>query len=432
MKNNIINAAFQMMIKATKDLVFVKDENLVYVAASMPFVKITGNENMDDVIGKKDEEIFEDKQLAKKYVADDKKLLKNQDDLIDYIEPLPNEENMPRYGSTSKYVLKDNKGNNIGILGITRDITRDYIARQRYQTELKYLFELPKDTFAVSYIDVNKWRIITQRRQSIDGATLQSCLSVEELCDAAVESILDKDSEASRFYRDFSPKSLEQIYSSGRNSLSFEYQRKLTDGTVCWVQNEINFLTDVDSGHLCVMLSAKDIDSLKQEEQMLIEAAKFDGMTMLYNRETTMKYIKEILEEYPDRRHALFMMDVDNFKNLNDTMGHQKGDEFLIMLAKEIHSVFDEKDVVGRIGGDEFFAFVKDASHNDGIEDKAKHLIATIRKVCDKYPIEELSGSIGISVSPNDGSTLDELYAKADTSLYQAKRRGKNQYVFSK
>lgn len=429
-ENNIISVAFQSMLGTTKDLVFVKDINLVYVAASMPFVKMTGKNRLDEVIGKKDEEIFEDKHLAKKYVEDDKKLLKKEENLIDYIEPLTDEEGMPRYGSTSKYVLKNENGDNIGILGITRDITRDYIARQRYQTELRYLFELPEDTYAVSYIDINKWRIITQRRQSIGGGTLQSCLSVEDLCEAAIESILDKDSEVIEFYRNFSPESLQQIYSSGKNSISFEYQRKLNDGTKHWVQNKINFMTDIDSGHLCVMLTAIDIDEEKRAEQMLVEAARFDKMTMLYNRETTMKCIKQILEEKPKDKHALFMIDVDNFKNLNDTLGHQKGDEFLVMLARRIHNIFDEKDVVGRIGGDEFFAFVNDVSPNDNLEDKVRLLISTIRNVCESYPIDGLSGSVGISVSPYNGSTLDELYAKADNALYKAKRRGKNQYVF--
>ncbi len=427
--DSIIKAAFQAMLDDTKAMVFVKDMNLTYVAASMPFVKASGNEWIDDIVGKKDGQIFKDQELAKKYVMDDYKLFTKGKNLTDYIEPLPDEDGRARYASTSKYILKDDDGNNIGVLGVTRDITREYMARQRYQTELQYLFELPDDTYAVSYMDVDDWRIITQRRQDVGNTTLQSCVSVEELCEAALESIVDSNCKAAEFYRSFAQEHLREIYDSGRTGLSFNYQRRLLDGSLHWVHNDVKFLTDVDSGHLCVMLSAKNIDLEKKEEEKLIEAAKRDQMTMLYNRETTMEYIEQCLSEYPQSMHALFMIDVDNFKRLNDTLGHQTGDEFLIDLAREVKGIFRESDIVGRIGGDEFFAFLSKVPDMSVVTKKADELIQTIRIVCKKYPVVELSGSIGISMYPKDGMTVDEMYAKADEALYQAKNRGKNQIV---
>lgn len=430
-QNTLIPAAFQAMLDATNDFVFVKDMNLVYVAASMPFVRMTGKNRLDEVVGKKDGDIFENPALAKKYVLDDYKLFTDGKNLVDYIEPLPEEDGQARYGSTSKYILKDDDGNNIGVLGITRDITRDYIARQRYQTELKYLFELPEDTYAVTYIDVNDWRIITQRRQDISGCTLQACLSVDELCEAERESIVDSNCKAARFYRDFNPTHLHQVYSSGRTGLAFNYQRQLEDGSLYWVHDEVKFLTDVDSGHLCVMLSAKNIDEEKKAEQKLIEDAQRDKMTMLFNRETTMENIQQILTEDSEHLHALFMIDVDNFKGVNDTLGHQTGDEFLIELAKELRGIFRESDVVGRIGGDEFFAFMSKTPDRAIVEKKAEEMIQTIRKVCEKYPVVNLSGSIGVSLYPKHGMTVDELYAQADEALYKAKGQGKNQIVIA-
>ena len=426
-KSILTSAAFQAILNATEDFVFVKDMNLVYVAASMPFVRITGKSDLDEVIGKKDADIFENPMLAKKYVMDDYKLMTSGKNMVNYIEPLPDEIGEARYGSTSKYILKDDNGNNIGILGITKDITTEYFARQRYQTELKYLFELPQNTYAVSYIDVDDWRIITQRRQKIHNVCMQACLSVEELCEAAVESIVDEESKAFLFYKEFQPQKLREIYDSGQTSISFTYQRRLSDWSVHWIHNELKFLMDVDTGHLCVMLSAQDIDEDKKAELKLIDAAKRDQMTKLYNRETTMNYIQQTLQQYPEHMHALYMLDVDNFKSLNDTLGHQTGDEFLVELAKELQASFRETDVVGRIGGDEFFAFMDRIHDQEVVERKAEELIHNIRKVCANYPIVDLSGSIGISLYPKHGMTVDELYAKADAALYQAKRRGKNQ-----
>ncbi len=423
-------AAFQTIIENTKDMMFIKDVHSVYLAASMPFVKMVGKEQVEELWGKTDLELFEDSNLAKRYLADDRKLLAKGQDLIDYIEPITDEDGLARYGSTSKHILRGETGEPIGILGITKDITREYMVRQHYQQELKCLFELPSDTYAVSYIDIDSWRIITQRKNFIHEGTLQTCYSVEELCEAAVESIVDTDCEAYAFYNDFTLERLYQAYESGRTHISFEYQRRLTNDTVRWVHNDLRFLTDVDSGHLCVMLSAKDIDMEKEEEQKLVVAARMDKMTMLLNRETTMEEIRKILKEDSEKTHVLYMLDIDNFKSLNDTLGHMAGDEFLVKLAKSMKKCFRESDIVGRIGGDEFFIFMRNLPTQQIMERKARELLQAIQNVCGEYSKVSLSGSIGISVYPKNGLTLEELYGQADVALYEAKRKGKNQYIF--
>lgn len=428
----LLDTAFYALMSNSKDIIFVKDADLIYRAASMPFVKMTGKESVDEVVGKTDAEIFQDKSLAKRYVSDDKKLIKGGKDLVDYIEPIPEEDGQVRFGSTSKYLLKDENGKLMGIVGVTKDITRDYIARQHYQQELRYLFALPQDTYAVSFIDIDDWRIISQRRQLIAEGTLQECHTVEELIEAALASIVDENSGAYVFYNNFSPSLLKEIYGTGRMHMTFRYQRRVGENMVRWVHNDIRFIVDVDSGHLCAMLSAKDIDEEKREEQKLVTAAKMDKMTMVYNRETTMDTIRKILNEEPDQNHVLFMIDVDNFKNLNDSRGHQAGDEFLIDLAAEIKGSFRETDVVGRIGGDEFFALMRNVPGDSITLRKAQDLLNTMQEVCEDYKDLNLSTSIGISMYPEDGTTLDELYAQADGALYEAKRKGKNRYMFAK
>ena len=430
MEFELIKSAFEVIVSNTNDLMFIKDANLVYRAASMSFVKMAGKSDVSEVIGHTDLEIFEDEALARRYNADDHRLLEEGNDLINYVEPITVDNGKARYGSTSKYILRDENGAAIGLLGVTKDITTEYLARKRYQQEYEYLFELPKDTYAVCYIDADSWRVISQRRQQICGGEVQECQTVEEMCKFAVESIVDPKSKAAEFYRNFTSEKLHEIYSSGRRTLTFKYERKVSDNSARWVRNELNFLTDVDSGHLCVMLSAKDINEIKLEQQKLAEAAKHDSMTMLLNHETTMERIKHILNNESDRQHALFMLDIDNFKQLNDTLGHQAGDEFLIELAKELKSHFRESDVVGRIGGDEFFMLMRNVTEKEQIERKAKDILVIIQNVAENYLQAELSGSIGVSIFPKDGSNLAELYAKSDSALYEAKRKGKNKYMF--
>lgn len=427
----LIGTAFQAMLSNTADMIFLKDENLVYVAASKPFVKMIGKHSLDEIIGKTDLEIFEDENLARRRTEDDRKLLAGGQRVVDYIEPLSAENGNARYGSISKQILSDANGKIIGILGVIRDITRDYIARQHYQRELKYLFVLPPDTYAVSYIDVDSWRIISQRRQQICEGTLDPSYTVDELCREALGAIVDKDSEVADFYRNFTATFLRDAYADAKNNLSFTYERRMSNGATRWVYSDLRFLTDVDSGHLCCMLTAKDIDAVKRQEENLVMSAQLDKMTMVLNRETTERKIRRILAEESKSVHVLFMVDVDNFKSLNDTMGHQAGDQFLISLAAELKKCFRETDVVGRIGGDEFFALMRNVSGLTGTERKAQQLLAAIQKVCADYPSVRLSGSIGIGLYPEHGAQFEELYAKADAALYTAKHRGKNQYVFA-
>ena len=429
--NTLVHAVVRNMLETTTDMVFIKDAKLRYVAASMSFVKMVGKEREEDIINHTDGEIFEDKLLAMRYVSDDKKLIAGGENLVNYIEPLSEDRGKARYGSTSKYILKDENGKFIGILGITKDITRDYLVRQHYQQELKFLFELPEDAYAVAYIDVDGGRIISQRRKMIQGATMQASTSVEELVKMAADSIEDKESEAFAFYHNLTMQRLKQIYQKGKSSLHFIYQRHLSDGSVRWVNNEVRFLTDVDSGHLCVMLTARDIQRKKQEEERWVLAAKTDKMTMLLNRETTMELIRQILAEESQNRHSLMMVDVDNFKKLNDTLGHQQGDEFLIKLAKLLREFFGNDDVVGRIGGDEFWVLMRNIQSVEAVKQKAQELCERIMMMCNEYQEIALSGSIGISFFPQDGESLEELYAKADEALYEAKRNGKSRYVLS-
>lgn len=432
MKNELMSAAFKTILDDAAEMIFLKDANLVYQAVSEPFVEMAGKASAEEIIGHTDVEVYEDRNLGRRYEADERRMLSEERDMRGYIEPITDDNGQERYGSTSKYLLRGEKNQVIGILGIVKDVTREYRARQRYQQEFRYLFELPADTYAVCYIDVDDWRIIKQKRQHIEKGTLQECQTVEEICRYAVESMADKSCEGAEFYKNFTAAKLWSIYTSGRSSVSYEYERKLSDGSTRWVHNEAHFLTDVDSGHLCVMLSVKDITANKQEEQKLYEAVTLDQMTKVLNRETAMGYIKQILQNESNRLHVLFMLDVDNFKGINDTFGHQAGDEFLIRLAGELKKAFRENDVVGRIGGDEFFIFLRNVVEIGMIEKKAQDILDIVSKAGEGYSKAEFSGSIGIALYPGDGRTVGELYAKADEALYVAKRGGKDQYVFAK
>ena len=429
---DIIQAAFHTYLAHSADMIFIKDINLVYQSASLPFVRMVGKENIEEIMGKSDFDIFENPELAKRYTDDDKKLLASGRDFVNYIEPLTDDHGRARYSSTSKYILRNASGEMIGILGVSRDITREYTARRRHQQELQYLFELPEDTYAALFMDIDDWRIIRHHRHTVGNQVLDICETMDDFAKNAVDCLADKhDKKTLQFYSTLSRESMLELCKDGARDYTLEYLRHMPNGEDIWVRTDINFLIDPENGHLCAIWTLRDINTEVQKSLNLLQAAEYDELTGVLNRASTTKQIQQTLEQNAQAQHALFILDVDNFKSLNDTYGHQAGDRFLATLAKTLRNCFRDNDIVGRIGGDEFFVLMKNVPSSTIVAEKATTLLGVSRVFCDEYPTLDLSISIGICLSPINGSDLDTLYANADKALYQAKRNGKNQFVFA-
>ena len=120
---------------------------------------------------------------------------------------------------------------------------------------------------------------------------------------------------------------------------------------------------------------------------------------------------------------ALFMLDVDDFKKINDSRGHTAGDVLLARLVEGIRKEFRQEDITGRIGGDEFVIFMPDTGDAVVACQKAESLLARLAALG-----EGMSVSIGIAAFPADGGTYQALYEKADAAMYQAKKLGKHRY----
>ncbi len=168
-----------------------------------------------------------------------------------------------------------------------------------------------------------------------------------------------------------------------------------------------------------------DIDRQKRLEVL----SKTDLLTNCLNKITTENTIKDIIETTPSS-HALFLIDVDDFKSVNDQLGHYFGDITLSDIAKNLHSNFRSVDIIGRIGGDEFLVFVKDISNEKVIISKAE---AITKAFNNSYSGEngdyKVSGSIGIALYPKHASSYEELYKCADKALYSSKMAGKDRYT---
>ena len=158
------------------------------------------------------------------------------------------------------------------------------------------------------------------------------------------------------------------------------------------------------------------------------ERANRDGLTGLYNRVYFEKIVQERLNS-TNCHGALIFIDIDDFKRVNDALGHLAGDDILRSTAQRILSVFRHSDVVARYGGDEFVVFASSMSR-EVLESRLDQLCAMFHNPYHKGEIRYVvMGSIGAVLCPEGGKDYNTLLAHADTALYEAKRRGKNQYI---
>ncbi|WP_461194467.1 sensor domain-containing diguanylate cyclase [Clostridioides difficile] len=195
--------------------------------------------------------------------------------------------------------------------------------------------------------------------------------------------------------------------------------------TLCYISGE-------DSWDGIPSFYSIGIDITKERKQIekLQHISEKDALTGIYNRAETERQIKKYFEKNLNVMGALFMIDTDNFKQINDTEGHMIGDIVLTEMASGMKKIMRDSDVVGRIGGDEFTIFMKNISSVKDAEKKAEELLYMFRHLFQKEKsFLKVTCSIGIAIYPKDGTTFKEIYARADKALYQAKNMGKNNYV---
>lgn len=167
-----------------------------------------------------------------------------------------------------------------------------------------------------------------------------------------------------------------------------------------------------------------------EQKKDLSDKADTDLLTGLNNKIATERKIQEYIEENPDSQGLFFLFDIDNFKKINDTMGHAFGDVVLKTLGIQLANEFRVSDIIGRTGGDEFILFLKDLKTDEQIAKEAKRLEDFFRQFkAGEYVKYSATASIGGTVFPRDGKTYEALYKTADTALYEAKRQGKNRLV---
>lgn len=204
-----------------------------------------------------------------------------------------------------------------------------------------------------------------------------------------------------------------------------------SEGRYLWCRFRATASFDPDGNAARILGTIVNITAEKEAAYALQQKAQSDSLTKLINKETARSMTEEYLNSSGEVRCALLIIDLDNFKQVNDQFGHLFGDAILVHAAREIKKLFRSQDMVARIGGDEFMVLMKGTNDTNLIKNRCEQLISLFEEITNTQLNNCILGcSIGISLCPANGVTYQDLFQRADQALYQAKNFGKNQYIF--
>lgn len=198
---------------------------------------------------------------------------------------------------------------------------------------------------------------------------------------------------------------------------------RMPDGSHHWYRVISKVICNPEQRPIYSIGKITDIQKEMDEQLYLRDKAQKDSLTDVYNAATAKQLIRSCLENEKDGRGALIILDVDKFKDINDIYGHFMGDQVLIGISQILKETFSPEDIIGRLGGDEFIAFVRDGSKT------ASRCQALINR-SHAWSLDGVQFTLSIGCAVADGTEqFDDLYIKADQALYSVKRQGRDSFL---
>lgn len=400
---------FRLLVEHVSDWIWEVDENGIYTYASPQIKDILGY-SPEEVIGKTPfhlMEPLEGKRIAPifEYHVANKLPIKSLENI-----------NLHRDGhevilETSGSPIINADGKCIGYRGIDRDITLRK-QQERRQQQLLDIIEASPDFIATLDTAGNSLYYNPAARKML-GVNQQ-----ESTGDQVTQRwITDKIKTVGI------PTAIEKGHWKGETTILKEDGAKIPVSQMIVAHKsengDVEFLSTI----------AHDITERKELEKVVYYQAHYDPLTNLPNRRFLINKLSKLIENQTKHKVAVLFMDLDNFKEINDNLGHEIGDKLLKMTADRLKSGVNEADFVCRYGGDEFILMLENIQSNVEVEERAERIIETFQEPFQFDGISwKISGSIGISIFPDDGADLAALIQKADNAMYQIKRTGKNNF----
>ncbi len=218
-----------------------------------------------------------------------------------------------------------------------------------------------------------------------------------------------------------------------RSTCRVDHRVVQPSGAVLWLQLQADFDYDERGDPIRAIGTTVDITDGKSAEAQLAFLAHYDPLTGLTNRSNAMARLQNLIQVARRKRltPALLFIDIDHLKEVNDTMGHDAGDQVLIEVGRRIGDVLRENDCVARMGGDEFVVILADSTDSQNAQMVARRIASAVQKpmlIADQQIV--LTCSIGIALFPTERIDVETLVSRADMAMYQSKRDGRNRISF--
>lgn len=320
----------------------------------------------------------------------------------------------------------------IVIIYIWRQIEKDRLKQINAEIEgLRLTAGLMEGCMFEFDLKARKFLIVKNTGDSAESDNTEKQV-LEKLSGFITDSIAKKnDSSLDRFFHEDDlpavQKALTELKRAGRTV--FQGRLHTSDGDYHWYRFYMAVVFDDKRQIKRVLGNVLDINDTQNKFARMQHKAERDPLTGIYNRAVFEKYVNEVLADSSKRQHAFFLLDIDDFKNVNDSRGHAFGDTVLCELTANLERSFRSSDLLGRIGGDEFAVLMCDITSMENALVKAGQICSLYTKGAAKEGLK-ISCSIGmVFCESDDGAAFDDLYQKADSALYKAKGKGKNVFV---
>ncbi len=398
----------QTVMDYVPDFLYVKDVHSRFTRVNRAVAEFHGFDNPDDFIGKTDFDLFPE-ALAKQYMADEQKVIATGEPVINRLEPQDTEQTILTLTSTVPFRGAD--GAILGVVGTSRDVSeREAMQNALRASESRQRALLEAIPDAVYRIDRNGELLETRANKQIDlrvGLTSGQGATLSQAFPPAASRVIEA--------------GIMHSLAAG-NTTTVEYEID-QDDLIQTFEMRI-----APCGEDQVLAIARDVTERKMLEKRLAHRATHDPLTGLPNRGLFAQRLNEALANARSDQSsvAVLFVDLDNFKYINDTLGHSAGDRMLSAISDSLRRSIRSADTVARIGGDEFAVLLEELPRGDEAQLIATRIAEQIARPIriGRTPVST-TASIGIAFGFPDRDSAESLLDEADHAMYEAKRIGK-------
>ena len=321
------------------------------------------------------------------------------------------------------------------------DVTPIRRAQQIFEAQVRTLMASIPDAQGVFHFDLTADQLFSTNGVSTNLDQFQNPASVDRTIESIADFIPDNKMR-SKFLTQFHREAMISAYHSGKTEIQQKLLSYYADQSIRWTQMTCRILTNPNNGHLESILYGMDISReqiyeerialAEQENASLLEQSKRDPLTGLYTKTAFADLVQDALETNSHSTFSLIFLDLDHFKEVNDTFGHLAGDHILRSTSRTLQRLFDAESYISRFGGDEYCIYFPDCT-TDSLRKRLEELRTALTRTNTLNEVTVITTvSIGAVYCNGPFKEFTPLLKDADQALYIAKQNGRNQYHIRK